>query len=113
MLADYRKIDNTLYINADYHHEKVLELETKVLEFGTQILKSISGYHGGMDRFKWNQLEQSLRKIVNKYTDYDSGEWLEDEAERLVTNHEWVDHDINMLLNTLDYIKLHKSRCDK
>ena len=37
MLADYRKIDNTLYINADYHHEKVLELETKILKLRSEI----------------------------------------------------------------------------
>ena len=75
--------------------------DTRIERFGEEILEAISGYHGGIDRLKWNYLERKLRLIVQEYAGYESGEWLKEEEARIAVDQKWVVHDMAMLLRRL------------
>ena len=79
--------------------------DTRIERFGEEILRAISGYHGGVDRLKWNYLERKLRRIVQEYAGYESGSWLEDEEDRIAVDQKWVVHDMAMLLRRLQVMQ--------
>ena len=79
--------------------------DTRIERFGEEILRAISGYHGGVDRLKWNYIEQNLRYIVNEWTGYESGEWLKEEEARIAVDQKWVVHDMAMLLRRLQVMQ--------